>query len=46
MLLSVLRLRLYYSPVYPALRPLRPIEAWIYHKLRAPFIPWAEEPEN
>ena len=46
MLLSVLRLRLYYSPVYPALRPLRPIEAWIYHKLRAPFIPWGEEPEN
>ena len=46
MLLSVLRLRLYYSPVYPALRLLRPIEAWIYHKLRAPFIPWGEEPEN
>ena len=35
-LLSVLRLRLVYSPFYKMLRPLRPLEAWIYHKLRAP----------
>jgi glycosyltransferase involved in cell wall biosynthesis len=36
MLLSVIRLRLFYSPVYPWLRPLRPLETWIYHKLSAP----------
>ena len=35
-LLSVLRLRLVYSPFYAMLRPLRPLEAWIYHNLRAP----------
>jgi glycosyltransferase involved in cell wall biosynthesis len=35
-LLSVLRLRLVYSPLYKMLRPLRPLEAWIYNKLRAP----------
>ncbi len=35
-ILSVLRLRLVYSPFYRWLRPLRPIEAWIYRKLRAP----------
>lgn len=35
-LLSVLRLRLFYSPFYGLLRPLRPLEAWIYKKLRAP----------
>lgn len=35
-LLSVLRLRLVYSPFYEWLRPLRPLEGWIYHKLRAP----------
>jgi glycosyltransferase involved in cell wall biosynthesis len=35
-LLSVLRLRLFYSPIYPWLRPLRPLEGWIYAKLRAP----------
>ncbi len=35
-LLSVVRLRLVYSPFYVMLRPLRPLEAWIYHKLRAP----------
>ena len=35
-LLSVLRLRLVYSPFYRLLRPLRPLEAWIYKKLRAP----------
>jgi len=35
-ILSVLRLRLYYSPFYPWLRPLRPLEGWIYRQLRAP----------
>jgi glycosyltransferase involved in cell wall biosynthesis len=36
-LLSVFRLRLVYSPFYRLLRPLRPIEGWIYRKLlRAP----------
>lgn len=42
MLLSVLRLRLYYSPVYRFLQPFRGVEKWIYLKLRAPFIPWGE----
>jgi glycosyltransferase involved in cell wall biosynthesis len=36
MFLSVLRVRLIYSPFYKLLRPLSPIEAWIYKKLRAP----------
>lgn len=36
MFLSVVRLRLIYSPVYPWLKSLRPLEAWIYRKLRAP----------
>ena len=35
-LLSVLRLRLIYSPLYKLLRPLRPLEGWIYRKLRSP----------
>jgi hypothetical protein len=36
MLLSLVRLRLLYSPFYAWLRPLRPLEAWIYRKLNAP----------
>ena len=36
MFLSVVRLRLIYSPFYKMLKPLRPVEAWIYKKLRAP----------
>lgn len=36
MFLSTLRIRLIYSPFYAWLRPLRPLEGWIYHKLRAP----------
>ncbi len=36
MFLSVVRVRLIYSPFYKLLRPLRPVEAWIYKKLRAP----------
>ncbi len=36
MLLSAIRVRLIYSPLYTLLRPLRPVEGWIYTKLRAP----------
>ena len=36
MFLSVFRIRLIYSRVYKWLRPLRPLETWIYKKLRAP----------
>jgi glycosyltransferase involved in cell wall biosynthesis len=37
MLLSVIRVRLIHSPFHPLLRWLRPVEAWIYSKLRAPL---------
>ena len=37
MLLSVLRLRLVHSPFYPLLRWLRPLETWLYMKLKAPL---------
>jgi glycosyltransferase involved in cell wall biosynthesis len=37
MFLSVWRIRLIYWPVfYKLLRPLRPLEGWVYKKLRAP----------
>jgi glycosyltransferase involved in cell wall biosynthesis len=36
MFLSVLRVRLIYSPFYKWLRPLRPLEGWVYKKLRQP----------
>jgi glycosyltransferase involved in cell wall biosynthesis len=37
MFLSVVRIRLIYSPqVYRLLRPLKPLETWIYKKLRQP----------
>ena len=37
MFLSVVRVRLIYWPrIYKFLRPLRPLEGWIYKKLRAP----------
>ena len=36
MFLSVIRLRLLYSPLYRFLRPLRPLEGWIYKKLQQP----------
>jgi len=37
MFLSVVRVRLIYWPrIYKLLRPLRPLEGWIYTKLRAP----------
>lgn len=36
MLLSLVRLRLVYSPFYRWLGPLRPLEVWVYRKLNAP----------
>lgn len=36
MFLSAFRIWLIYSPFYKWLRPLRPLETWIYAKLRAP----------
>jgi glycosyltransferase involved in cell wall biosynthesis len=36
MFLSVIRLRLVYSPFYRWLRFLRPLEGWVYRKLAAP----------
>jgi hypothetical protein len=37
MLLSVIRLRIFYWPVvYKMLRPLSPLEGWLYKKLSAP----------
>jgi len=37
MFLSALRIWLIYSPrIYRLLRPLRPLEGWVYRKLRAP----------
>ena len=37
MFLSVVRIWLIYSPrIYKWLRPLRPLEGWVYRKLRAP----------
>jgi glycosyltransferase involved in cell wall biosynthesis len=35
MLLSIIRLRLVYSPFYSWLGPLRPLEGWIYRKLKS-----------
>jgi len=39
MFLSVLRIRLIYSPFYRWMGPLRPLENWVYRKLRAPLLP-------
>jgi glycosyltransferase involved in cell wall biosynthesis len=36
MFLSVVRLRLFHSPFYRWLGPLRPLEAWVYRALRNP----------
>jgi len=36
MFLSVVRLRLIYTPFYRWLRPLRPLETWVYQKLNQP----------
>ena len=39
MFLSVVRIWLIYSPrLYRLLRPLRPLEGWVYRKLRAPLL--------
>ncbi len=39
MLLSIIRLRLVHSPFYRLLRPLlRPLETWVYAKLKAPLL--------
>ncbi len=39
MLLSIIRLRLVHSPFYRPLRPLlRPLETWVYAKLKAPLL--------
>ncbi|HEX9047654.1 MAG TPA: hypothetical protein VF988_11550, partial [Verrucomicrobiae bacterium] len=36
MFLSVVRVWLIYSPFYGLLKPLRPLEGWVYNKLRQP----------
>lgn len=36
MFLSALRVRLIYSPFYKWLKPLRPLEGWVYKKLHQP----------
>jgi len=36
MFLSVVRIRLIYSPFYRLLRPLKPLETWVYRRLRQP----------
>ena len=36
MLLSVIRIRLIYSPFYKWMKPFKPLEIWLYTKLRAP----------
>jgi len=47
MFLSAVRVRLIYSPFYNWLRPLRPLETWVYKKLRAPQpLPGPEPPPN
>jgi hypothetical protein len=46
MLLSVLRLRLVYSPLHPLLRWLRPVETWIYMKLKAPLPRHPDDPRG
>jgi hypothetical protein len=48
MFLSVVRIWLIYSPrLYRLLRPLHPLEAWIYRKLRAPApLPGPDSPKS
>lgn len=46
MFLSVVRVRLVYSPCYRWLGPLRPVEAWLYKKLRAPQPRREEKPSK
>ena len=46
-ILSVVRLRIIYTPwLYAMLRPLRPLEGWIYRKLRSPQPLPGPSPEN
>jgi len=45
MFLSVVRIRLIYSPFYKWLRPLRRLEGWVYTKLRQPK-PLSRPPET
>jgi glycosyltransferase involved in cell wall biosynthesis len=46
MFLSIVRIRLIHSPFYRWLRPLRPLEGWIYRKLNAPQpLPGKAEPK-
>jgi hypothetical protein len=46
MFLSVVRVRLIYSPLYGWLRPMRPLEGWIYKKLNAPQPLAADKPDK
>jgi len=47
MLLSVVRLRVFYWPIlYKLLRPLSPLEGWLYKKLSAPKPRSAPRPEK
>ena len=46
MLLSIIRLRLIYSPLHPLLRRFRPVEAWIYRKLKALGLPVGRREES
>jgi glycosyltransferase involved in cell wall biosynthesis len=46
MFLSALRVRLIYSPFYRWLRPLRPLEGWVYRRLSAPQPLPAPSPES
>jgi glycosyltransferase involved in cell wall biosynthesis len=47
MFLSAVRIRLIYSPVYKWLRPLSPLEGWVYRKLRAPRpLPGPDSPRS
>jgi glycosyltransferase involved in cell wall biosynthesis len=48
MFLSVVRIWLIYSPrLYRLLRPLRPLEGWVYRKLRAPApLPGPDRPKS
>lgn len=45
MFLSIVRLRLIYSPIYRWMKPLRPIEQWIYLKLGAPIPALSQAPD-
>lgn len=44
MFLSTVRLRLIYSPLRPCLPWFRPLEVWLYNKLRAPHRAAVDEP--